>query len=106
VSLVWVALVALLVLTLGGIAFTAVHGVKMVRAMKRLSRSAKGELEKLSVSSEQMNRKLEQTTASLARLDARLAHFNVTRARARVLSSALAEVQETLNRARAIIPSK
>jgi cell division protein FtsB len=103
---VWIALAILLVAMLAGVAYAAVHGVKMARAIKRLSRTSSAERQKLSASSEQMSRKLERTTASLALLDKRMAHFNVTRERASALTSALAEVQETLTRARALIPSK
>jgi hypothetical protein len=102
----WAALAFLIVATLAGAIFAGLGAHAAHASGKQLSRAVRAELERIAEKSERTDRELQAATAALGRLHAALARLEASRARARLLTEALTEVEQTLARARALVPTK
>jgi hypothetical protein len=102
----WLALIIALVLTVASAIFVTLRGLEAFRAFKRLSKAAGSELERIAAASAEIERHLALAAESGTKLEASLARLRASRARLNVLTSAIADVRETVGRVTGVMPRK
>ena len=104
--LFWLTLAFSLLAIAGSLVFTTRRALALFRDVKRLT-SATGEgLERISRSSEQIERHLTRAAESGTKLDASLERLQGSRARLNVQRAALADVRASLDRITGLAPRK
>ena len=104
--LFWLSLAVALALTICSTVYATLKGLEAFRALKRLSRTAGEELERISASSAGIERHLALASESGVRLEASLERLRSSRARLNVLTSALGDVRASLDRVTGVMPRK
>jgi len=104
--IVWLALIIALVLTVASAISVTLRGLEAFRAVKRLARTAGGELDRISAATGEIERHLALAAKSGTQLEASLARLRSSRARLNVLTSALADVRAAAGRVTAVVPRK
>lgn len=104
--LIWLALAVAVGSVVGSLLYGTLRGLEAFRAVKRLSRSIGGELDRIAQATDGIERHLALAAESGTRLDTSLGRLRRSRARLNVLTSALADVRAALGRVTAVYPRK
>ena len=105
-AIFWLALIIALVLTVASAVFVTLRGLEAFRGVKRLGHGVAGELDRIAVTSGEIERNLALAAEGGAQLEASLARLRSSRARLNVLTSALADVRAAVGRITAVVPRK
>ena len=105
-AIFWLALIVALVLTVASAFFATQRGLEAFRGVKRLGRGIAGELDRIAVTSGEIERNLALAAEGGAQVEASLARLRSSRARLNVLTSALADVRAAVGRITAVVPRK
>jgi chromosome segregation ATPase len=97
----WLALAALILLSLAGLVFAVVRGWQLFRQAKRTGRTVTGELERISRTGEQIQANLDRAQRAQADLQAALARLQASREK---LDVQLAAVREARSAVATVIP--
>ena len=102
----WLALIFALVVTVAAAVYSTLRGLEAFRAFKRFGRVTGGELERIAVASDQIERHLALAEKGGTQLEASLARLRSSHARLNVLTSAIADVRAAVGRITAVVPRK
>lgn len=102
----WLALAVAIVLTIASLIYVTLNALDAFRAFKALGRNVGGAVEHVNETTAQIERHLELAAESGTRLEASLARLRTSRAQLSVLTSALADVRESVDRVTAFVPRK
>jgi hypothetical protein len=105
-ALFLLALAVSAVLTIASLIYLTRQALIAFRDFKRLGREAGGELDRISATSEQIERHLALAAESGTQLEASLERLRESRAQLTVLTSALAEVKASVRRVTGVVPRK
>lgn len=102
----WLALAVAVVLTIASLIYVTLNALDAFRAFKALGRNVNGALEHVNEATAQIEGHLELAAESGTRLEASLARLRTSRAQLSVLTDALADVRESVDRVTAFVPRK
>jgi tRNA threonylcarbamoyladenosine modification (KEOPS) complex Cgi121 subunit len=102
----WLALAVAVVLTTASLIYVTLNALEAFRTFKSVSRNLNAGLDRVTATSAQIERHLELAAESGTRLDASLARLRTSRAQLNILTSALAEVRESVDRVTAFVPRR
>jgi hypothetical protein len=105
-SLFWLALAAAVIVTLASAVYLTLKGIEVFRAVKQLASRAGDEVDRISATSAEIERRLELASGGTPRLEASLARLRRSRAELNVLTSALADARAALDRVTAVVPRR
>jgi hypothetical protein len=105
-SIVWLALILGLFLTIASAVFLTLRGLEAFRTFKRFSRAVGEELERITTASGEIERHLALAAESGSRLEISLARLRASRARLNVLTAAVADVRAAVGRVTGVVPRK
>ena len=105
-AIVWLALIIALALTVASAFFVTRRGLEVFRGVKRLGRGIADELDRIAVTSSEIEHNLALAAEGGSQLEASLARLQSSRARLNVLTSALADVRAMVGRITAVVPRK
>lgn len=100
----WLALAVAAVLTIASLIYVTLNALDAFRAFKALNRNVGGAVDHVNATTAQIERHLELAAESGSQLDASLARLRTSRAQLNVLTSALSEVRESVDRVTAFVP--
>jgi hypothetical protein len=102
----WLALAVAIVLTIASLIYVTLNALDAFRAFKALGRNVGGAVEHVTETTAQIERHLELAAESGTRLEASLARLRTSRAQLTVLTDAIADVRESVDRVTAFVPRK
>ena len=102
----WLALAVALVLTIASLIYVTLNALDAFRAFKALGSKVNGALENVNEATAQIEHHLELAAESGTRLEASLARLRTSRAQLTVLTDAIADVRESVDRVTAFVPRK
>ncbi len=102
----WLALAVAIVLTIASLIYVTLNALDAFRAFKALGRNVGGAVEHVTETTAQIERHLELAAESGTRLEASLARLRTSRAQLSVLTDAIADVRESVDRVTAFVPRK
>ena len=105
-AIVWLALIIALALTVASAFFVTRRGLEVFRGVKRLGRGIADELDRIAVTSSEIEHNLALAAEGGSQLEASLARLRSSRARLNVLTSAIADVRAAVGRITAVVPRK
>ena len=102
----WLALAVAVVLTIASLIYVTLNALEAFRTFKSVSRNLGAGLDHVNATTAQIERHLELAAESGSRLDASLARLRTSRAQLTVLTDALSDVRESVDRVTAFMPRK
>ena len=102
----WLALAVAVVLTIASLIYVTLNALDAFRTFKAVSRNLAAATDHVAATTAQIERHLELAAESGSQLEASLARLRTSRAQLNVLTSALADVRESVNRVTAFVPRK
>jgi len=100
----WLALAVAVVLTIASLIYVTLNALDAFRAFKAFNRSVGGAVDRLNATTAQIERHLELAAESGSQLEASLARLRTSRAQLNVLTSALSDVRDSVDRVTAFVP--
>jgi tRNA threonylcarbamoyladenosine modification (KEOPS) complex Cgi121 subunit len=102
----WLALAVAVVLTIASLIYVTLNALEAFRAFKKVGRNVGDGLDRVTATTAQIERHLELAAESGSQLEASLARLRTSRAQLTVLTSALSDVRESINRVTAFVPRR
>jgi hypothetical protein len=102
----WLALAVAVVLTTASLIYVTLNALEAFRAFKSLGRNVGTAVDRVTATTAQIERHLELAAESGTQLDASLARLRSSRAQLTVLTDALSDVRESVDRVTAFVPRK
>ena len=102
----WLALAVAVVLTTASLIYVTLNALEAFRAFKSLGRNVGTAMDRVTATTAQIERHLELAAESGSQLDASLARLRSSRAQLTVLTDALSDVRESVDRVTAFVPRK
>ena len=102
----WLALAVAVVLTTASLIYVTLNALEAFRTFKSVSRNLNAGLDHVTATTAQIERHLELAAESGTQLEASLARLRTSRAQLNILTSALADVRESVNRVTAFVPRR
>jgi hypothetical protein len=102
----WLALAVAVVLTIASLIYVTLNALEAFRAFRTVRRNLTAGLDRVTATSAQIERHLELAAESGTQLEASLARLRSSRAQLNVLTSALSDVRDSVNRVTAFIPRR
>jgi tRNA threonylcarbamoyladenosine modification (KEOPS) complex Cgi121 subunit len=102
----WLALAVAVVLTIASLIYVTLNALEAFRAFKRVGRSLSAGVEHVNATTAQIERHLELAAESGSQLEVSLARLRTSRAQLNILTSALSDVRDSVNRVTAFIPRR
>lgn len=102
----WLALAVAVVLTIASLIYVTLNALEAFRTFKSVGRNLNAGLDRVTATTAQIERHLELAAESGSRLEVSLDRLRTSRAELNVLTSALAEVRESIDRVTAFVPHK
>jgi hypothetical protein len=102
--LFWLALAISVVLTIASLIYVTLNALEAFRAFKAVGRSVTAGLDHVTATAAQIERHLELAAESGTQLDASLTRLRTSSAQLNVLTSALSDVRESIDRVTAFVP--
>ena len=102
----WLALAVAVVLTTASLIYVTLNALEAFRTFKSVSRNLGAGLDHVTATTAQIERHLELAAESGSQLEASLARLRTSRAQLTVLTDALADVRESVDRVTAFVPRK
>jgi tRNA threonylcarbamoyladenosine modification (KEOPS) complex Cgi121 subunit len=102
----WLALAVSVVLTIASLIYVTLNALEAFRAFKALSRNVGGALDRVTATTAQIERHLELAAESGSQLEVSLARLRTSRAQLNVLTSALSDVRDSVDRVTAFVPRR
>ena len=102
----WLALAVAIVLTIASLIYVTLNALEAFRAFKRVGRNVTAGLDRVTATTAQIERHLELAAESGSQLEASLARLRTSRAQLNILTSALADVRESVDRVTAFVPRR
>jgi hypothetical protein len=103
---IWLSLLLVVVVSVGGLALLAVRGLELWRTFKAFGRALEQAVGAVMSSAERLADSTERASAAPQRLEPALARLRGDLARAAVLRAAIQDVRDSLGRLTAFYPSK
>jgi hypothetical protein len=100
----WLALAVAVVLTIASLIYVTLNALDAFRAFKALNRNLSGAVDHVNATTAQIERHLELAAESGSQLEASLARLRTSRAQLNVLTSALSDVRDSVDRVTAFVP--
>jgi hypothetical protein len=104
--LFWLALAVAIVAVVASSIYVTLKGLEAFRGAKRLGGTVTDEVERIERTTGEIERHLALAAESGSRLEAGLAQLRRSRARLNVLTSAIDEVRDSIERVTAVYPRK
>ena len=102
----WLALAVAVVLTIASLIYVTLNALEAFRAFKRVGRNLSAGVEHVNATTAQIERHLELAAESGSQLEVSLARLRTSRAQLNILTSALSDVRDSVNRVTAFIPRR
>jgi hypothetical protein len=102
----WLALAVAVVLTVASLIYLTLNALEAFRAFKSLGRNVGSAVDRVSATTAQIERHLELAAESGSRLEESLSRLRTSRAQLNVLTSALADVRASIDRAATFVPRR
>ncbi len=102
----WLALAVSVLLTTASLIYVTLNALEAFRAFKRVGRNVGDGLDHVTATTAQIERHLELAAESGTQLEASLARLRTSRAQLNVLTSALSDVRDSVNRVKAFVPRR
>ena len=102
----WLALAVAVVLTTASLIYVTLNALEAFRTFKSVGRNLNAGLDRVTATTAQIERHLELAAESGSQLEVSLARLRTSRAQLNVLTSAVAEVRESIDRVTAFVPRK
>jgi len=102
----WLALAVAVVLTIASLIYVTLNALEAFRAFKTVGRNLSAGLDRVTATTAQIERHLELAAESGSQLEASLARLHTSRAQLTVLTTALSDVRDSVNRVTAFVPRR
>jgi hypothetical protein len=102
----WLALAVSFVLTTASLIYVTLNALEAFRAFKAVGRNVSAGLDHVTATAAQIERHLELAAESGSQLEVSLARLRTSSARLNVLTSALSDVRDSVNRVTAFLPRR
>jgi hypothetical protein len=104
--LFWLALAVAVVLTIASLIYVTLNALDAFRTFRAVSRNIGAATDRVTATTAQIERHLELAAESGSQLQVSLDRLRTSRAQLNVLTSALADVRESVDRVTAFVPRK
>ena len=102
----WLALAVAVVLTIASLIYVTLNALDAFRTFKAVQPQHRRSYRPVTATTAQIERHLELAAESGSQLEASLARLRASQAQLNVLTSALADVRESVDRVTAVVPRK